>query len=89
MADQSQPIRRIEFLAPQERRQILFEWNARARTYIVLINEASQYSFWRNFIKIAVRWASVHKPDTLARWCAEGELLELLGRADQRLKIRG
>jgi hypothetical protein len=88
MADQSQPIRRIELLAPQERRQILFEWNATARTYIVLINDAGQYP-WRNFIKIAVRWASVHKPDTLARWCAEGELLELLGRADQRLKLRG
>ena len=54
----------------------------------MLINDAGQYP-WRNFIKIAVRWASVHKPDTLARWCAEGELLELLGRADQRLKLRG
>src|SRR5208283_4903520 len=30
-ADPSQPIGRIELLAPQERRQLLFEWNATAR----------------------------------------------------------
>ena len=30
-ADPSQPIGRIELLAPEERRQILFEWNATAR----------------------------------------------------------
>ena len=31
VADPSQPIGRIELLAPEERRQILFEWNATAR----------------------------------------------------------
>ena len=29
VADPSQPIGRIDLLAPEERRQILFEWNAR------------------------------------------------------------
>ena len=31
VADPSQPIGRIELLAPEERRQLLFEWNATAR----------------------------------------------------------
>ena len=31
VADPNQPIGRIELLAPEERRQILFEWNATAR----------------------------------------------------------
>ena len=33
-------------------------------TYIVLINDAGQYSFSRNFIEIPVHCASVHEPDT-------------------------